>query len=380
VTDELTSRLASNGQCDLAVLEWGWKGSSSSAEEAHRPCPIYRPNVPAWDRSQMEQVVEEFGPDTVIGFGPPTTLSQMPALRNRPFFRWAGYVSYEASPLPRGARDTIGNMDVAVVPSAWCHRVVKAALPDRDCRLIPHGVNPDIFHPLPERDSLRSEVGLADRFVIGCVARNQFRKQIPILVKAFAKFSKSHSDAFLYLHMDPDDTGWRLGDLIDDYGIADCTVFTRGVSAVMGVGANVLNQIYNLFDVMVLPTMGEAFGLPILEAMAAGVPVAATDCSAVTELLESRGELIAPKCFITMPWDCAEYAIADESDLLCRLERLYDDADLRREYTRKGRELAEEMTWDRAASLWMEVLAGSSKKPRGADVEDPKPRVKAFTL
>ncbi|NCQ29488.1 MAG: glycosyltransferase family 4 protein, partial [Armatimonadetes bacterium] len=49
--------------------------------------------------------------------------------------------------------------------------------------------------------------------------------------------------------------------------------------------------IYNLFDVMVLPTMGEGFGLQFLEAMACGIPVVATDCSAVTELLEGRGEL-----------------------------------------------------------------------------------------
>jgi glycosyltransferase involved in cell wall biosynthesis len=38
-----------------------------------------------------------------------------------------------------------------------------------------------------------------------------------------------------------------------------------------------LNEIYNLFDVMVLPTIGEGFGLPMLESMAAGTPVIATN-------------------------------------------------------------------------------------------------------
>jgi len=48
---------------------------------------------------------------------------------------------------------------------------------------------------------------------------------------------------------------------------------------------------------MVLPTAGEGFGLPILKAMAAGVPVIATGYTSCVELLEGRGKLIKVKEF-----------------------------------------------------------------------------------
>jgi glycosyltransferase involved in cell wall biosynthesis len=41
-----------------------------------------------------------------------------------------------------------------------------------------------------------------------------------------------------------------------------------------------VNRLYNLCDVTVLPSTGEGFGLPIIESLAAGVPVVATDYSA----------------------------------------------------------------------------------------------------
>jgi len=221
---------------------------------------------------------------------------------------------------------------------------------------IPLGVDEERFHPLPERDQLRREAGLAGRFVVGCVARNQFRKQLPILMKAFARFAGDHPEGMLYLHTDPEDAGWQLAPLAERLGISDRTLFTRGISSVLGVDSDELNRVYNLFDVMVLPTMGEAFGLPVLEAMAAGVPVVATDCSAMSELIAGRGELIAVSATMTMPWDGAEYAVADVDDLADKLELLRRDEEQRLAYSRRGRESALSMTWDHAAARWKELL------------------------
>jgi hypothetical protein len=108
---------------------------------------------------------------------------------------------------------------------------------------------------------------------------------------------------------------------------------------------------------MVLPTMGEAFGLPIVEAMAAGVPVVATDCSAVSELVEGRGELIPVRAWLTMSWDNAEYALADGAGLVSILERLHTDRELREGYAARGRVFAEQQTWDRTGEAWVDLLS-----------------------
>ena len=62
-------------------------------------------------------------------------------------------------------------------------------------------------------------------------------------------------------------------DLGQNFGIEQRTCISRLASVGQGVSRAELNQIYNLFDVFALPTAGEGFGLPIIEAMAAGVPV-----------------------------------------------------------------------------------------------------------
>jgi glycosyltransferase involved in cell wall biosynthesis len=50
-----------------------------------------------------------------------------------------------------------------------------------------------------------------------------------------------------------------------------------------------LRRLDNVFKATVLPGVGEGFGLPIIESLAAGVPVVATDCSACSALVRGRG-------------------------------------------------------------------------------------------
>jgi glycosyltransferase involved in cell wall biosynthesis len=261
-----------------------------------------------------------------------------------------------SDPKGRPSSETRKPLRSAMIPVAQMSRPKTKRQQAPEALAIPLGVDPSVFRPLSDRDRVRAEAGLSGRFVVGCVARNLFRKQIPILIKAFAGFCRDHPDVFLYLHMDPDDQGWRLLEVLRRYGVADRAAFTRGLAGAAGVNDTTLNMIYNLFDVMVLPTMGEAFGLPLLEAMAAGVPVLATDCSAVPELVGDRGELVKVKDWLTLTWDGAEYAIADGDDLAQRLSRLHADGEARAEYGARGRAFALRMTWDHCASRWMALI------------------------
>jgi glycosyltransferase involved in cell wall biosynthesis len=327
-------------------------------------CVLFPPGSEPWSGARINRVIEDFGPDVVVTSGPLFALGVMRQTALREFVVWVGYAFFEGSPLPTPLRAVLREMDRVAVASSWCYAVL-ASGPRHEARLgspvrvIPLGVDTQTFYPRPDRNALRAAAGLADKFVIGCVARNDFRKQIPLLIKAFAAFAERHADAFLYLHMDPDGPVWRLLDLIKRCRLEQRVAFTRGLAGPLGVGVHSLNAVYNLFDVMALPTMGEAFCLPVLEAMAAGVPVIATDCTAVTELLEGRGELVAVRDWLTLNWDNAEYALADVDDLLDKLERLYADAALRMEYMRKGRAFAQTMTWDRTADAWMRLLDGA---------------------
>ena len=161
-----------------------------------------------------------------------------------------------------------------------------------DTTYIPHGVDTNLFKP-----RLHPKYGNMDKpeaFIVGCVARNQHRKNIPRLVKGFAQFVKqnklSPDQAKLILHMDwKDSMGWKFPEFAAQYGIEDYLmpplmgVLDHGQAAT----EKEMALMYNCMDVFVLPTAGEGFGIPTAEAMASGVPICATNYTTSYELIKS---------------------------------------------------------------------------------------------
>lgn len=153
---------------------------------------------------------------------------------------------------------------------------------------IPHGTEPKKFFRLPESDRLRlkAKYGLVGKFVIGVVARNQPRKMLDRTIKTMYFLKDKLPNAVLFLHLDPMDPAqiWYIPHLISRYGLENKVVFS-GMSAMKGFDWSQMNDVYNTMDVFYLSTSGEGFGIPIIEAMAAEVPVIATDYTTTPELV-----------------------------------------------------------------------------------------------
>jgi glycosyltransferase involved in cell wall biosynthesis len=94
-----------------------------------------------------------------------------------------------------------------------------------------------------------------------------------------------------------------------------------------------------------LPSLSEGFGITVLEAMACGAPVVASDRGALPEVVGDAGLLVAPE------------APALE-DALARV--LTDDA-LAADLRAAGRERAAAFTWERTAEGWMATLEAAAR-------------------
>jgi glycosyltransferase involved in cell wall biosynthesis len=161
-----------------------------------------------------------------------------------------------------------------------------------DTTYIPHGVDTGLFKPI-----LKPKYGKEDKpdaFIVGCVARNQHRKNLPRLVKGFAQFvqkNKLSSDqAKLILHMDWNDAmGWKFPKFAELYGLKDYLMppIMGNLDAGESATEEEMAHLYNCMDVFVLPTAGEGFGIPTLEAMSCGVPICATNYTTSWELIKS---------------------------------------------------------------------------------------------
>jgi len=249
------------------------------------------------------------------------------------------------------------DVDELVAMSEFGRQVFQEGLPSRRIHLIHHGVDTTVFRPLPDRDRLKSHERFRGKFVVGCVARNQPRKNIPALVQAFAHVSKKIDNLHLYLHMNPCDVGYDIVTLLRRHrleGKADVT--GPDFSLHHGLEDEQLNRLYNLFDVMALPSTGEGFGLPILESFAAGVPVVATDYSACTELVRGRGELVKILTTVTAGTNLIEQAVIDVEHLGACIEKLAGNPKLAKQHSEAGLDFAQTLTWDSLIPKWIELI------------------------
>ena len=365
VTREITRRLAAHPALDLGYVAWGHGGGTPSF--APSVAHLY-PSAPGtFGQEVIATAVGDFKPDVVVSLGELRTLEWLARHPLRPAFKWVAYTPLDGGPFYPPWEPLLSGMDAVVAISEFGRGVLQSGLPSRRVVRIYHGVDPTIFKPLPNRTEIKSHPRFAGRFVIGCVARNQARKNLPALVTAFAALAKRYPDLHLYLHSTPSEEGYDLVNLLKRFGLqgrADLAAPGLGVDSALGDPE--LNELYNLFDVMALPTCAEGFGLPILESLAAGVPVVATDFSACPELVRGRGELARVLTTVISPGNLLEQAIVDVEDLARCIEKLYLSPSLREEYGRAGRAFAETLSWDRLMPQWLEVLSAVS----GADLTD----------
>lgn len=165
-------------------------------------------------------------------------------------------------------------------------------LRDKGCDPLyaPHAVDTDVFAPVP-RSEAREQLGLPqDRFIVGMVAANKgypSRKGYSQAVEAFSRFRERRTDAYLYLHTEPTAAlhGLDLTALLLACDVpADAAGMSDSYQQIVGPPADHIARLHNAFDVLLNPSVGEGFGIPIVEAQACGTPVIVTDHTAMNEL------------------------------------------------------------------------------------------------
>lgn len=216
---------------------------------------------------------------------------------------WYPCQAYPASP------DLIASMRdgaAKICYSRWGNKVMRDA--GVDSEYVPLGVATHIYKPLEDKAAQKSWLGsitgieeAAERFIVGMVAANSttlplMRKAFDQNIRAFKRFqAEIDPTAVLYLHTEPTEMagGIHLPDIIKSEGLT----IGKDVFFPPSLGQSLnyyyrtgqiddawMTRLYNACDVMLQATMGEGFGLPILEAQACGTPVIVTDFSSMPEL------------------------------------------------------------------------------------------------
>lgn len=205
----------------------------------------------------------------------------------------ASWVPIDHDPVPpKVASFFRGSQSIPIAMS----RFGQERLMEFDPLYVPHGVDTSIYKPR-DRKEARELVGLPEEaFIVGVVATNMgsspggipSRKSFPQIIEAFARFRAKHSDACLYLHTDiaGGNGGLDLPKILEAYGLGDGSVLFADQYRYHydPFPSGYMSALYSGFDVLLNPSKGEGFGVPVLEAQACGTPAIVSDFSAMPEV------------------------------------------------------------------------------------------------
>lgn len=160
---------------------------------------------------------------------------------------------------------------------------------------IPNGIDLERFNPnFQKNNSLRLKFGLEERVVsIGAIGRLDVYKGYECFLMAMPQiFSEFKKVKFFIVGDGPLKT--KLQKLANDLGVSSNVVFTGYIEDV--------REIYSILDIMVFTSLSEGLSNVVLEAMAMGKPVIATNIDSNKELIENNetGILVKPSNYLEL--------------------------------------------------------------------------------
>jgi len=208
-------------------------------------------------------------------------------------------------------------------------------IPEERITAIPLGVGAQWFVPVDQarEAAVRSRYALPDRYFV-CVGTLQPRKNIGRLLSAHAGLPEYVQRECPLIVVGK--AGWGYDDVMARFTSGEL----RHVRWLGHVPDAELQAIVKCATALVFPSLHEGFGLPVLEAFAAGVPVVASNTTSIPEVAGNAALLIDP------------LRIDELSDAM---RRVVEDAGLAAQLQVRGRERVRGFTWQACAEKTLRV-------------------------
>ncbi|MBA4166555.1 MAG: glycosyltransferase family 4 protein [Chitinophagaceae bacterium] len=227
-----------------------------------------------------------------------------------------------------------------ITVSDYEKRIIEKYFPGAASKIavVPNGVD-ERFNNKYSKEEIalfRKKYSLPEKFIL-YLGNTAPKKNTANVVKAYAHYCESEK--------------YPLAIVITDYDKRHVERILSSINKSLRAGSfifpgyvpvNEMPLLYNCSTLFLYPSLRESFGLPILEAMACGVPVITSNTSAMPETAGAAAELIDPD----------DYKIIAES-----ISKLITDEALRNSYTQKGLARASHFSWDNSAGQLLKIYS-----------------------
>lgn len=205
-------------------------------------------------------------------------------------------------------------------------------MPAAKIKTIYLSANREIYHPVEDHvalSAIKSKYGLGEKYVL-TVGVLSPRKNVGRLVEAYDRARIALAEKIDLVVAGP--PGWQYEEV---YETVDKLGLKASVHFLGAVPLEDLPGLYNAAEMLVYPSLYEGFGLPVVEAMACGIPVITSNLSSLPEVAGDAALLVDP------------YNVAELAEVMARL---LEDNKLRAEMVERGLKRAELFSWVKCAS------------------------------
>ncbi len=209
------------------------------------------------------------------------------------------------------------------------------------------GVSPVFRSYDDERaESIRRHYCLPSHFLLS-VATVEPRKNMLRLLDAYSIYCCRTAEPMPLVVIGED--GYRSAEVHARAEKADLSTLVRFLGYVPD---HELALLYGMAHCLIYPSLYEGFGLPVVEAMAAGCPVITSNTASLPEVAGGAAMFIDP---------------TDINDLALAMRSITENAELRRQLSMTGRKRVEDMTWEKTAAGYEEVFYEAVDRIKGKE-------------
>jgi glycosyltransferase involved in cell wall biosynthesis len=219
-------------------------------------------------------------------------------------------------------------------------------VPPEKISVIPLGVDERWFHPIAQDtiDAVLGRYGLPDKFFL-FVGTLQPRKNVGRVIDAYRSLPKGITNDVPLVIVGR--AGWQCDEIV---GALTSHAYGESVVWLQHLPDADLLAVMKAASVLVFPSLHEGFGLPVLEAFAAGTPVITSNATALPEVAGDAALLVDP---------------LDAASIADAMLRVIDDRQLADSLREKGYVRARAHSWDRTAAMTLDVYRQVLERRQG---------------
>lgn len=272
-----------------------------------------------------------------------------------------------------GGTGTVGetveqNNITIITPSEWSRRgfIKSGVSPDRVV-VIPHGVDPLTFYPLPDkrREDDRKSLSCNDRFVFLNASAITGNKNVGGILEAFSKLVQKYPKALLVLKgLDSmyQSHKWLQVELDGMDNAFDRWKATKNLSYIGSTVSNKgLAHMMQTADCYVSPYKCEGFNIPVLEASACGLPVIVPEGGCTDDFVNDDFAIRIPSQIGDHDGDHRQWIRTKTEDIYSAMEKAILDRVVCARSLRAGPLNAQKYTWKSVTDRLMGVIAAVLK-------------------